>query len=542
MIKKRILMCAESSHLSSGFGNYKREILSRLFNTNKYEIAELSCYRTQDTPKVEPWKIYPVAVNPNVDEGLYQMYMANQNNVFGQWRFEYALLDFRPDIVFDIRDFWYFLYQEISVLRPFYRWIIAPTYDSSPQKIDTLNTYANADLLLFHTNWAKQDLLNSKHGIPFDNIGSVVNDAVDTKIYKPIGFSKSLLKARQGISKNSFIIGSVMRNQQRKLIPNLCKNFSKILQQNPDKDIFLYLHTSYPDSAGWDIPALLLEYGIADRVLITYLCHHCNHCFPSVFRESTTPCLKCNQLSAHPTSPNKAISTTDLNNIYNLFDIYLQYSICEGFGMPQIEAAACGLQIASVDYSAMSEIVENLDGIKVPVKTMFRELESNANRALPDNQAAADILFNFFTQVSAETKANNSIQIRHKCLEYYSWDKTYEIWDECFQTVDIKNKISWDTPMRPTNHENMKVPPNLQPKEFVRYICQHILNEPDLAETAVGQNLVSQLLCGLSARDGMIKHYSQNDALKTFELLLNSKLTYGHLKEHPEFLVSEDFI
>ena len=65
MTKKRIMMVGESSHVKSGFGNYTKEILSRLYATNKYEIAELSCYRTPEDPKTEPWKIYPVAVSSN---------------------------------------------------------------------------------------------------------------------------------------------------------------------------------------------------------------------------------------------------------------------------------------------------------------------------------------------------------------------------------------------------------------------------------------------------------------------------------------------
>ena len=39
--KKRILMIAESHNLSSGFGRYTIEILQRLYDSNKYEIAEL---------------------------------------------------------------------------------------------------------------------------------------------------------------------------------------------------------------------------------------------------------------------------------------------------------------------------------------------------------------------------------------------------------------------------------------------------------------------------------------------------------------------
>lgn len=77
-MKKRILMVSESSHIKSGFGNYTREVLSRLHATGKYEIAELSCYRTAETPKTEPWKIYPVAVSAH--DPSFSEFTSNPNN------------------------------------------------------------------------------------------------------------------------------------------------------------------------------------------------------------------------------------------------------------------------------------------------------------------------------------------------------------------------------------------------------------------------------------------------------------------------------
>ena len=41
----------------------------------------------------------------------------------------------------------------------------------------------------------------------------------------------------------------------------------------------------------------------------------------------------------------------------NTFDLYVQYANSEGFGLPQVEAAGCGIPVASVDYSAMSSVV-----------------------------------------------------------------------------------------------------------------------------------------------------------------------------------------
>ena len=74
------------------------------------------------------------------------------------------------------------------------------------------------------------------------------------------------------------------------------------------------------------------------------------------------------------------ITQDNLSDIYNIFDLYVQYAICEGFGMPQVEAGACGIPIATVDYSAMHDIIENLNAMPIPPKTKFKELETKAYR------------------------------------------------------------------------------------------------------------------------------------------------------------------
>ncbi len=131
--RKKVLVCAESSSVSSGFGTYTKEVLSRLYDSQKYELAELSSYCSTDNAPDVPWKLYPNAPIPS-DIEEYKKYKKVASNAFGQWRFDKTLLDFKPDIVFDIRDYWMIAWQELSVLRPYFKWVIAPTVDSIPQQ------------------------------------------------------------------------------------------------------------------------------------------------------------------------------------------------------------------------------------------------------------------------------------------------------------------------------------------------------------------------------------------------------------------------
>ena len=61
--KKRILMSTEASFTKSGFGKYTKEILQRLYNTGKYEIAEFASYAMPNDKRDNvPWRIYCNAV------------------------------------------------------------------------------------------------------------------------------------------------------------------------------------------------------------------------------------------------------------------------------------------------------------------------------------------------------------------------------------------------------------------------------------------------------------------------------------------------
>lgn len=511
-------MVGESSHIKSGFGNYTREILSRLYNTGKYDIAELSCYRTLETPKVEPWKIYPVGVSHN--HPLFNEYTSNQNNHYGQWRFEFALLDFKPHIVFDIRDFWNYVFQEISPLRPFYHWIINPTYDSAPQRIDTINTFKRADLLLFHTQWAKDNLINTYH-YNQKNIGPVASDAVDSTVFKPIGYSKRFHKIKFGIDPDAIVIGSVMRNQKRKLIPDILKIFANLVRKNKDKKLCLYLHTSYPDSFGWDLPALLLEHNISNNVILTYRCNACGSYQSKVYKGIKTLCSTCQTITSQICHPTNAVDDTELNNIYNTFDIYLQYAICEGFGIPPVEAASAGVPVVTVNHEAMGEVGKNIGAYLVNVSRLNREQETNADRCLPDNLHCEDVLQSLIDKSISEL---NSIgkNTRNELLKSYSWDKTAKIYEDIFDNIDITKKLDWNSSMR---EMDLKYPiSNSQTnRDFIYSIVDNVIKEPELKFSNFIQDMVKSLDDHI-IQDGLRRtSFERSQAVKVLEMYGNNK-------------------
>lgn len=513
MNKKRILFCTESSHIQSGFGNFSRSIISRLHKEG-YDVAELSCYRTYNEKKAEPWKIYPAALPK--DHPNYHEYIKDINNQFGGFMFNFALLDYQPDIVIDFRDFWMFTYQEISPLRPFYHWIVAPTIDSAPILLNATINIGNADTVLTHTQWASDQLKNLDKNKRM-SISGILSDSVDTDIFKPINNTREIY----GIDDQAFIIGSVLRNQKRKLIPDLLDITRAIIRNNPDKSIYLYLHTSYPEINGWNLPELLLEYELLNHVLLTYKCGRCGDVAVKTFQYKSI-CSKCGS-NSHLINVQHGITPEQLCQIYNLFDVYIQYAICEGFGIPQVEAVACGLPMITINHGAMSEIGHSLNAYVVDIERSFRDSDTNAIRVYPNNQQTIDIIQQLLLKTKTERQQIGD-QSRRLLLQLYSWDITTQnlknIIDN-IQLVGLQGK--WDHPLRETVNSNT-INFDGNHYEFMRHIVTNLICDEFLMNTSYIQNTIYNLDNGYITTDTGRQPYTIHQAIEAMNAYSQQKI------------------
>ncbi len=523
-------MCGESHTTKSGFGRYSFEILSRLTSNPNYEIAEFASYLKDDYVSDVPWKVYPnIPIDGSNDIKIYN---SNQTNQYGQWRFEKVVLDFRPDIVFDIRDYWMFAYQELSPVRPYFHWIIGPTIDSIPQKTEWLKTFENADLVLTHTDWAGDYLKSLNRPI---NLGPCISDSVDPEQFKPVSWTKSFHKCKFGIPPDAFIIGSVMRNQKRKLIAELFSSLRQIINKSENKKIYLYLHTSYPEINGWNIPELLQEFDIYNHVLFTYYNPNSKQMFPSLYKGVKIPCIYNHEEYAVFPNVVHGVSNDQLKDIYNMFDIYVQYAICEGLGIPQLEAAACGIPIFSINYSGMEELTSKLNGIKLDY-TLTKELETGSDRANPNNNDLINKIIEWLNK-SQKEQTKISKETRRLLVENYSWDKTANILCNVFDSLAPKD--IWDTPMD-TNH-SLSIPNIQNNREFINFIVSNVLKEDHLLKTYFIQSMIRSLDETFVINNQRIETLQKKDAIKILENYLNNKIfceqvRSGQLVMKDEFL------
>ena len=545
---KKVLLINDSHSLATGYGVYGKEILSRLHATGKYELAELACSigieQARKLNETVGWKVYPNSV-PEQDPRFNTM-QSNPSNTFGRWRFEHVCLDFKPDIVMDIRDYWMLAFVNMSPFRDYFHWAIMPTVDSAPQNEAWLETFIEADSVHTYTDWGS-DVLR-KEGGGLINLCGVASPGVDLEMYQPTK-DKGAHRANFRMESDINIIGTVMRNQKRKLYPDLFEsfvNFLELCEQNGRQDLakktYLYIHTAYPD-LGWNIPSLIKEHGLSHKVLITYLCHHCGFYFPSFFQDARTVCPSCSTALAFTPSTTRGLDRQQLANVYNLFDCYVQYAICEGFGMPMVEATACGLPLFTVDYSAMGEVGRKSDGYLLEIEKSFLELETGAYRVYPDNKYTASKLFEFLS-LPKPMRLRKGFMARQSAEKHYDWDVVAKKWEAHFDSIVLKDKQGqWDVPS--PIHYPAPLPENFEAysnEEFVKFLFVDVLNKPDKQYSHHALEVLKSLSHGFRLDGKKMVPVKKEELYNNFKDMANGIAEAEKYRQNPSTVLLQDFV
>lgn len=532
MRKRKILFCSEASFLNTGYANYTKRVLEELHNTGKYELAEMGAFGQRNDPKGMslPWKYYGVAPNidyqPKASKEEINFYQSSVYNSFGAGIFEEVCLNFRPDIVFDIRDYWMTSFIDESPFRDYYRFVLMPTVDAAPQARHWMDMYKRADAVFSYSEWAGK-VLKEQSGGRINYIGTA-SPLADNVFHPGI---KSTSRSYLNIPEDAIVIGTVMRNQRRKLFPDLFDAFSKFLKKvdNPEK-YFLYCHTGYPDM-GWEIPELLQEYNLESKVYFTYK-HESSGQICAAFYNGP----KCNELNF--CGVKNGITNVQLSKIYNSFDLYIQYANSEGFGIPLAEASACGIPICAIDYSAMSSILDNLGGVRLKPKGFYKELETGCYRAVPDNEDTANKLVEFFKDYNGLDKKDSYIYRKDIASTYekvYNKNTTIDPLINCFDNIPIKDeRKTWDSPPKIFQPQPYNSLSNIEAKDAARWLILNVLGDKSKINTFFEARLIRDIKYGYKTNTVNSMYLNESSAAfdgKKDILRFTIKDAYNELKK-----------
>lgn len=516
MRKKRVLFVTEATYLNTGYSTYGKNIIQKLVDSGKYEVAEFSIYGTENNKRrsLIPWKTYPNVPSEDKVSELAE-YNARTLNHFGAWRFERVCLDFKPDVVLSIRDFWMDSFIYGSPFRRLFSWVWMPTVDADPQNEEWIHYYSDCDGIITYSKYA-EEILRKQSGGKIKLFGVASPSA--SEHFKIM--DRPTVRKELGLPEDANIIGTVMRNQRRKLFPLLFSSFGEYLRRSGDLNTFLYCHTSYPDS-GWNIAKLLHQNGISSRVFFSYCCSKCGYFEARKFRDAVKFCPNCQSFTSTPVGVNNGLDDESLAKVYNSFDGYIQCANSEGFGIPQIEAAACGIPIATVDYSAMSDVIEYIGAIAIEPRAFYEELETGCRRAVPDQLSIINAIEKLKSQ-----KIERSI-IRAKFDEHYSVEKSADVWGKAIDAMPLSD---WTVEARLLPEELIKIE-GISHSQFIDTCCDNYLIDKRRKYGYDMRRIRQDLNCGM--------HRSSSDGYLTSEISYSEK---GPMKEFTRDLINQWFV
>lgn len=364
-----------------------------------------------------------------------------------------------------------------------------PTVDAAPQNPEWVDWFAEADGVFTYSEFGAETLADQSNTI---NLLGVASPCASSDFQRLKNREDN--RSEHSIPNDIYVVGTVMRNQPRKLYPDLFESFRRVLDDTGREDVFLYCHTNYPD-VGWEIPDLLMQFNLSNKVLFTYKCKNCSNVSSCFFRDSICQCSNCGHFKNSLAGLGNPLTDVELNKIYNLFDIYVQYSNSEGFGMPQLEAAQAGNVVVSVDYSAMSSVIKNIGAYAVPVLHYSRESDTGCYRAIPNNEAFRKILTELINKSRNELH-NEGKNISDLTKIMYNWDRTAKTWENYLISEEtIPNHLTWESPISIQSPAAFNAT-LVHPKDQANFLISEVLRKPDLLGKYLWRRFMKDLTYG----------------------------------------------
>ena len=233
--------------------------------------------------------------------------------------------------VITLTDVWPWLHRDFGGIVADYRGLNIAAWcpiDHDPAPANVIETLHHFDVRPIAMSKFGEDRLKRAGLDPL-----YVPHGVDTNIFQPFT-NRDEIREYMNIPEDAFVVGVVANNQgqevPRKSFPQLLQAFAMFLEEQPNA--FLYLHTdAFGHNQGLNLIPLVGEvYGIPpDRVR---------------FVDQDRYWMG-------------QIDWPQMARIYNSMDVLLNPSMGEGFGIPIIEAQACGTPVIVTNWTSMPELV-----------------------------------------------------------------------------------------------------------------------------------------------------------------------------------------
>ncbi len=375
----------------TGFAEVSKNILHLMADDDRFDISVLAvnCL-TEDVH-------YPV---------WFPIYYAKSK--YGMDEIAETFDKVQPDILITLNDGYVMpMYHRLLGVRlNKCSWIGYITFDGLPIA-RWKETLKHMDVVAVPTEWQRQELNKVMPALDV----KVLPYGVNTKYYHKLpkqevdDYKLAMLGEEH---KNDFIFGMVGKNFERKRYPELIQAFAifkyKSKLQFPRNPLLVLFPTHSKGQFNLDNVAKVAGTKPGDVAIIN----------------SDSPF---------------GLTDTQMNKIYNMFDINCLISIGEGFGLPTVNAAACGKPTIAMDNSVQGEL-----STKIPMALVSTDEQSpvwfgmdmEQVRYVPDCKVLAhalrDMYYNMVLAPDAEQSNNEVSNQAIAAVEtYFTWDDKAEL-------------------------------------------------------------------------------------------------------------------
>ena len=268
---------------------------------------------------------YPIAISSyyGLEGGILKMggipCYPKMMTVWGEDSIVAHAKDFQADIVITLMDIWPLQ----TAFKDQVRWVAVVPVDHDEVPPPVLVRAKDAWKVVAYSKYGQEAF--KRKGIE----ATYIPHCVDTKIFKPLDKKKS--RETFAIPEDAYVVGMVAQNKSsspsRKSFQQALEAFRDFAKDKPHAK--LYLHTIIgTEQGGMNILEYCEFLGIADRLIYT---------------------LPYNYLYK--------FGPEDLAKLYSSFDVLLNPSTGEGFGVPLVESQACGTPVIAGNWTSMPELI-----------------------------------------------------------------------------------------------------------------------------------------------------------------------------------------
>jgi glycosyltransferase involved in cell wall biosynthesis len=364
---------ANAPWCTTGYGVQGKHLVPRLKKLG-HDMAYFAFYGLQNGMlNIDGVPIYPMGLS-----------------MWGQDVVQAHMGHFKGDVLISLMDVWVLDGYGDKAKQSGYIWCPWTPVDQEPVPQAVLNKLAGAHTVIPYAKHGEAEF--RKAGV--QNVRYIPHGVVcDT--FKPL--DKAEARRRLGLPENAFIVGMVAANKgypPRKCFPEQFVAFSRFKVRHPEA--VLYMHTlKGTEHGGINFPELMWRLNLVEGRDV-------------IFSDQYSYLL--------------GWAEERMATLYNAFDILSLASSGEGFGIPLIEAQACGVPVVSAHNTAQTELT--FSGVCIEDQRPFWT-PLGAFAMIPDVGAIEEAYEQLHADLTGGKRDDYAEQARRGALAF-DWDVVVE--------------------------------------------------------------------------------------------------------------------